>query len=219
MVSLPSSLAAVYFADSTGDSATSAYLTLAQLAMNSAIIYAIMGIGRGERLSVKRSYYEGSIGLIRLILLALVMVLISMVFIFGLIILTVGLLMPDTPLMLGEKLLLGLLAGVLIIPGLYLIARSLMAPYVIFDSDIGPFQAIAQSWDITKGKGWKFLVTLVMLAVYVIALLVIPSTILLVLQSYTNWSILLLLLQIIVGLVVIPLTNLYLYNCYQGLKR
>ena len=219
IVSLPASLASVYLIDPATDSSLSAYLTLAQLAMNSAVIYAIVKLSNKQSLGVKEAYYNGSAGFIRLVLTAFVLVLISLLLVFGLLVLFIGLLVPETALALGEKLLIGLLSLILLIPGLYLLARTVLSVFVIFDSDKGPLQAVSESWSLTAGKGWKSLGVLFFMLVFVFLLILVPATILVVLLNLTQVLFFQFLLQLLVGLTVLPISNLYLFNYYQGLKK
>lgn len=66
------------------------------------------------------------------------------------------------------------LAGLilLILPGLYLLARLGLAPYAVIDQDLGPAEAVTKSWDMTRGRAWP-----VFVAVFFGAILQIPSII------------------------------------------
>lgn len=219
IVSLPASIASVYLIDPATDSSLSAYLTLAQLAMNAAVIYTIIKLSKKEPVSVKEAYYSGSSGFIRLVLTAFVLVLISLLLVFGLLILFIGLLVPETALALGEKLLIGLLALILLVPGFYLLARTVLGIFVVFDSDRGPLQAVAESWSLTAGKGWRSLGVLFFMMVFIFLLILVPAAILVILLNLTQVLFFQFLLQLIVGLTVLPISNLYLFNYYQGLKK
>lgn len=219
VVSIPASIASVYLIDPASDSSLTAYITLAQLAMNSAVIYAIFQLHSKKLVGVKDAYYRGSGGFIRLVLTAFVLVIISLLLVLGLLILFLGLLVPETALALGEKLLISLLALILLIPGFYLLARTVLSLYVIFDGEKGPFQAVAESWRLTSGNGWKSLGILFFLLVYIFILILIPAAILVVLLSLTQVIFFQFLLQVLVGLTVLPISNLYLFNYYQGLKK
>ncbi len=219
VVSLPASIASVYMIDPAADSSLSAYLTLAQLAMNAAVIYAIFKLNAKESVGVKEAYYSGSAGFIRLVLTAFALVIVSLLLVFGLLILFLGLLVPETALALGEKLLIILLSLILLVPGFYLLARTLLSIFVVFDSEKGPLQAVAESWRLTAGKGWKSLGVLFFMVVFIFLLVIIPAAILVVLLSLNQVQFFQFLLQVFVGLTVLPISNLYLFNYYQGLKK
>lgn len=219
VVSIPASIASVYLIDPATDSSLTAYLTLAQLAMNAAVIYAIFKLHAKEPVSVKDAYYNGSAGFIRLVLTAFVLVIISLLLVFGLLILFLGLLVPETALALGEKLLISLLSLILLVPGFYLLARTVLSLFVVFDSPKGPLQAVAESWRLTAGKGWKSQGVLFFMLIFIFLLVLVPAALLVVLLSLTQVLFFQLLLQVLVGITVLPISNLYLFNYYQGLKK
>jgi len=43
----------------------------------------------------------------------------------------------------------------LIIPGVYWAVRLYMFPWVMVDKGVGPFEALRQSWEITRGSFWN----------------------------------------------------------------
>lgn len=49
---------------------------------------------------------------------------------------------------------------VLIIPGLYLVGRLGLAPYIVIDQEIGPLDAVNKSWQMTKNKAWPVFVAI-----------------------------------------------------------
>ena len=53
----------------------------------------------------------------------------------------------------GFILLLGFIA--LIIPGIYLIGRVILAPYILIDQDTKVFEAVEKSWHLTRDRMWQ----------------------------------------------------------------
>lgn len=43
----------------------------------------------------------------------------------------------------------------LILPGIYLSVRWYMFPWVLVDKGVGPFEALRQSWEMTRGSFWN----------------------------------------------------------------
>lgn len=52
-------------------------------------------------------------------------------------------------------LLIGAGLLLLVLPGLYLIGRLVMAPYILVDQNTKVVEALNRSWELTKGKMWQ----------------------------------------------------------------
>lgn len=81
----------------------------------------------------------------------------------------------------------------LIIPGIYLSIRLYMFPWVLIDKDVGPFEAMRQSWEMTRGSCWNlFLLALLlgvinilgMIALFIGLLITVPLSIVAVGYAY-----------------------------------
>ncbi|HUC20995.1 MAG TPA: hypothetical protein VMR98_05915, partial [Candidatus Polarisedimenticolaceae bacterium] len=85
VVSLPIVvLSALKIVDTSSDTTASAYLGFAQLAMNTAIIYAIVQVMRGEKPpTIRQAYYKGSGAFLRLFLVSFLLVLMLMFLLLG----------------------------------------------------------------------------------------------------------------------------------------
>lgn len=217
-VIIPVSLAANYIVDPAGDTTLSAYLTFAELAMNAALVYALIQLLKGKQVGVKESYYKGSAMLIRMILVALMLTVMLLPLMLGLLIFAYGVVAPGTSLSASEKTVMALLAVLVATPSVALITRGLWGMYAIFESDKGPWQAISYARGLTKGKVVISLGRLVALVFLIGLMLLAPIGLLALLASTTQSTIVLVLIQIIVAIIVIPLSNIYLYRYYKGLK-
>ncbi|HUC20817.1 MAG TPA: hypothetical protein VMR98_04975, partial [Candidatus Polarisedimenticolaceae bacterium] len=131
---------------------------------------------------------------------------------------TVGVMVPNAPLGPVERALLIGLAVVIALPSLWLLARSLWAMYIVFESELGPIQAIRASWKLTAGRTWATLGYLGALVVFLAGLLVVPIGSLVGLQSLTGWFIWQPLLQLLSTLIVAPISTLYLYRYLRNLQ-
>ncbi len=74
----------------------------------------------------------------------------------------------------------------LILPGIYLSVRWYLFPWVLVDKGVGPFEALRQSWEMTRGSFWNlfllgFLLCLInilgMMALLIGLLVTIPLTV------------------------------------------
>jgi hypothetical protein len=218
IVALPVAVLSNFGLDSSGDSTFSAYLAFAQLGMNVALIYAIIKLLGGQKVSMRQAYYTGSAMLIRLVLVTLLLFCMTIFLLLSALILGYGVISPGTQLTVVEQALLVVLAIAIAIPSIILLTRGLFALYVIFETDKGPIQAVRESRLLTKGRVLVTLGRLVALVAFLLLLLVIPALILIPLQELTQWTIFAILLQTATSLIVLPVANFYLYRYYQGLK-
>lgn len=218
VVSVPVALVSNYLADPKGDTTISAYLAFAQLAMNAALIYAIVGLLHGHRPSIRESYYKGSAMLVRMVLVSALLLLMGLFIVLGFYVLIVGAFAPDLSLVVMERFLLAVFAILLTIPGIVLLVRGSWAMYAIFEGDEGPIQAVRTSRRLTKGRVVITLGRLLALLGLMLILMIAPIVLLITLQNLTHWAFWLVLLQISSALIVLPLSNIYLYRYYQGLK-
>ncbi len=221
IVSLPVALlAALGVVDTSTDTTTSAYVGFAQVAMNAAVIYAIVRIvHRVEILpTIRQSYYRGSAAIVRLFLVSVLLVSMLLFLLLGLFIVVTGVVAPDTPLQIGEQVLLSGLALAIAVPSLWLLPRSLWAIYLIFESGVGPAQAVKASWKLTVGRTWSSLGHLAALGIFLLLLLALPVICLVVLQASTRWPIWEPVLQLVATFIVVPVSNLYLYRYLRTLQ-
>ena len=218
LVSLPVALIGA-FAGAGGDTATSAYLTFAQLSMNAAITYAVIQILHHKaEVGIRRAYYDGSGALVRLILVWFMMVVMLIPALLGILVLQYGIIAPGTVLGAGEKALLIVLAGLLILPSIYLIIRSLWATFVIFETPDGPVQALGQSWGLSRKRVLATIGRIGALVIFLLLLLALPVIALTFLGQLTKLAIFGVILQVTAAAIVLPVANLYAYRLYQALK-
>lgn len=219
IITIPVTLISTYSPSQSGDTALTAYITLAELAMNAALIWALIQLFSGQRVSAKEAYYKGSVAIVRMLLVALLFVLMLLPLVFGLLVLNSGVIGADSQAALGEKVLLVAVAILLSLPALAMLLRGFFALYIIFEGHLGPWQAIRQSMRLTKGKVVLSARRLFILLVAMAIVLIVPVVLLAALAISTKQVLFLVLLQILIALVVLPISNLYLYGYYQSLKE
>jgi len=167
--------------------------------------------------TVRSAYYEGSAGLVRLILVSLILLFMLVPLMIGAAIFTTGVVVSGTSLSLGEQLLLVFLSLVIAIPGIVLIIRSLWGLYVVFETSKGPVEAVAQSRRLTRGRRLPLLGRLIALGIFLIVGLLPMLAVFGGLAYLTHLAIFTILLNVILGILVIPISNFYLYRIYRGL--
>jgi hypothetical protein len=219
IVALPVAILSTYTVDPASDTALSAYLAFAQVAMNTALIFMVVQRMNGKKSSIRQAYYAGSAMLVRLLLVSLLIVVMLIPLLIGVLILAIGVLDPNAPLTVGEQLLLVLLAVIIATPSIALTTRGLWAIFVIYETELGPIQAVSESRRLTKGKLIVSLGRLVALGLLLLATVLVPALVLVVLNSLTGSGIFVVLLQLTITLTVLPLGYLYLYRYYRGLVK
>jgi len=219
VVTVPVAILSNIGVSSTSDTTSAAYLAFAQLAMNAALIWAVIERRHNRPVSVRQAYYTGSAALVRLVLVAVMLVGMSLLMVLGVVILGFGLAAPvaGESLPAGEQVLLALLAILVSIPSIVLLVRAMWAIYIVVETPLGPLEAIRKSRMLTRGKVVVTLSRLVALAVFLLLMVVVPVVVLLVLANLTHSVVFTILLQIFISLLVLPLANFYLYGYYQGL--
>lgn len=202
--------------NSSADTSLTAYGTFLSLIMSVALIWLIIQIKNGKVPTVREAYYRGTASLVRLLLITAVLVLSLVPFILGGLIYvsgTTGTLTAGT----GEKLVLGLVWFVFALPSFWLIMRWLLAIYIVVGDDMTPLAALRRSASLVKGKLLKVTGRLVLLGLISILILTVPAILILSGPTSLLITIGLILLQLISQLIILPITNLYMYGLYQDL--
>lgn len=83
---------------------------------------------------------------------------------------------PMIPQYLVASVIVGVVVTVgfflLILPGIYWSVRLYMFPWVLVDKGVGPFEAMRQSWEMTRGSFWNlFLLGLALCAINILGML------------------------------------------------
>jgi len=218
IVAIPVAVLSNFVVTPGSDTTLSAYVALAQLILNLAVIYTVIQLIKGKQPTIREAYYRGSAALVRLLLVSVMLILMLVFAVFGLFIIVTGAITSGGGFTGGELALLTVLGSLLAIPSVILITRSFWAIYIVIESDSWPVQAIRQSRAITKGRVVVILSRVAALVLFLILLMLIPMGIFLTLQAVTGWMIWSMFLQILASVVVLPLANFYLYRYYQRLK-
>ncbi len=219
VVTIPVSILSTWVVSPTEDSALSTYVTVLQLVLNNALAFAVVRLMRGDPTTVKRAYYYGSIGFVRVVLLWILLALMMLPAVLGMLILAYGVVVPGTALSAMERGLMIGLAAILSMPTVYLLARSAWGIFPIFESAVGPLEAVSASWRITKGQVTAAIGRLLALVLYVLATVALPVVGLTFAMQQPGLNALGVLLQVIVSGTILPLSYLYMYRFYRELRR
>ncbi len=215
LVAVPSALVGLVSNLAAGTT-VAAYLGLAALLMNTALIWTTAELGAGRAVTLRRAYYDGTGVLVRLMLVGLVLALCTLPLAGGLAL--IGASLGTAAVQSGERILLGLVALVLALPSLLLISNYVFA---IFPAAAGdwPVTALNISRQAVRGRVWAVGGRLLALAAVLIIVLAAPTVVLMWASFTTGAAIWLSLLQLITSLAVLPLLMVYLHQLYRELQR
>ncbi len=217
VVLLPSAFLSTYVVAVGTDSSLSAYLTFANSVMNAALVFAIVKLGSGEKVGVKKAYYEGSGLLVRLLLLTIIFFLMLLPLLIGFLILAAGLFDPEGILSVFEKSMLAILALIFALPSLVMLSRAVFSFYIIAETAKGPWEAVKASRSVVRGRALAVFGRLVILALLVLLIIALPVLVVIFIGSSLQAIWPSFILQIVIGLFALPFTNLYLYRLYRDL--
>ena len=193
------------------DPLASSYISFASIAMNVALIWAMAERQEyGEMPGIRRAYYDGSVALIRFLLITFALVLMLVPAGLGLAIFTVSFQASQYFGIYGPELVLtGVLAFILSIPSIFLLVRYGLAPYIAVRDGYAPVAALRLSWALTRRKFWatgvRALGGLVFFVLLSVPIALATFGLSLVLQNSIPTAF----FQIVATLTVLPIANLY----------
>ncbi len=217
IVALPSNLLGLATGVSS-DSSLSTYLSVAAVIMNLALVWTILALGRGEKVTLQRAYYAGTARLIPFLLVSVVLVLEIVPLAVGLIVFSLGAVAAGPAATLVERLLVTVAALILATPTLFLVNRSIFGLFAVQDPATTPMAALKRSWALVRGHSWPVFGRLTGLVMLMLLILVIPTVGLIILYGTTGNKLWVALLQFVISLAFLPLANLYLARLYGVLE-
>ena len=216
LVAVPTNLLQLLL--SAGDTTLSAYVSLAALVMNLALIWAIIRLESGDKkVSLRQAYYEGTASLVRFLLVSFLLVAELVPLAIGLLLYNVGVAGAAPGTTGFEEIIISLLALALAVPSLFWFNRSLLALVLLPGSELRPMTAVKQSWRSVRGRSWQVLRKLLGLVLVAGLLIAVPAIILVLLYEHTTNRGFLALLQLFASLAILPLIDIYLYKLSQEL--
>lgn len=219
LVGVPATFATSYIIDPSVDSSLSAYVAFAQLALNAALIVAVIQLAKGKQIGVKQAYYQGSALLVRLVLFSFLMLLYAIPLMLGLLLMSLSVFTVGSALSTVEAAVVSLVSVAIGAPGVVLLLKGMWGAFVIGETEMGPIEALKRSHAITKGKIRRLFVRILGLIGAVVAVVVVPAGLLLALAAVTGLELIGALVQFAVVITVLPYCTVYLYQLYTELKK
>lgn len=202
----------------SSDSSLSAYISLAAIVMNLALVWTIIQLEEGRKLKLRQAYYEGTASFVRFLLMSVLLVLELIPVGIGLLLYSVGVVGAAPGTTSFEKGFISVLVLVIFAPSVFLINRSLLAMMVVPSGNLGPMAAIKASWRRVKGRSFQVLRRFLSLILGVFVITIIPALAMVFLYERTTNRGFLALLQVFTSVIVLPFINLYLYKLYRELE-
>lgn len=219
VVALPLSLLSL-FINPASDATISSYVNLAAIIMNVVLVWAIgQHLDTGRFPSVADTYYRGSELIVRFLLVLVAITGLMIPAIFGVILLGLSVLASSY---LGtawqEVALTGVAAFILSIPSIWWMTRFMLALVVTAQDDLSPIRSLKASRRATLGYFWavmgRFAAGIIFLAV-----LSIPTSAITFGLWLLHWgSLAAVVFPYLSTLIALPITYLYFFELYRGLK-
>lgn len=199
------------------DDALGPYLSLAAVLMNLALVWSISELDKGQKVTIKRAYYEGGAAVVRFFLVMMSLALMMLPLLLGALVFATGVYGGDVVVPLGEQILLGIVWLLLALPTLFWLTRYMLGVITVVVLGAAPVQALRASKQLVRGRGWLVAGRLSMLGLASILILILPAAILTMLvgaeADVSRAS-----LQLITTALILPFSYIYLYKLYQALK-
>lgn len=196
-----------------------AYMYLAALFLNVAIIWTVAELDKGEFVTLPRAYYRGTSGVLVFLLTSLVITLQAIPLAFGLWVLTSVALASAT---LAEQILLGVVGVAVLVPTIYWLPRYCLAVFPAVLDQTTPITALRSSRQIVAGRWPQALARLGVIFVTALLIVVAPAALMALAANQTQGEIWLammpMVVQVIVNLVALPFAVISLYQLYRELK-
>lgn len=199
---------------STGTTGATALGSIATILMNLALVWAIIELGHGRKVTIKEAYFRGTAAFVQFLLVALLLVLMILPLIIAFSVVGLGILPAQA--LLAERILLGFVALLLAAPTIYWLTRYVFALFTVCEHREGPIAALRSSGRLVKGRWFETVKRLAVIAVLMSIVASLPQ----IWFSFTKTlpsTMTLAVIQVVIGAIVLPYLSLYLHRVYKAL--
>lgn len=220
VVTIPTNLSAI-FNLAGSDQFAGSYLSLFSIIMNVALIWAmVQGEKTGTVSTLGEAYYDGSVALVRFILVTFALVVMLIPAALGVLLYLIGLTAQDVTGVSGPELIgVGIVALALAAPSFYLLVRYVQAPFAVVRDGLRPMAALRRSRLYSLGRFWPLAGRYVQLLAF-ITVLTFPAYLISALFTYLKWtSTGNFVFQCLATLIVLPIGNLFMLRVYRALEH
>lgn len=219
LIEVPTNLATTYLGITAGTD-TEAYLAIAGVFMEVALIYAVTRYRRGQAvITLREAYYSGSRVVLRFILVVALLAVMLLPLVVASDIYGVSA-SSTTPVSSGELILLGSISLILALPSFWLLGRTLLAIIAVVDNEdeLRPVTAIRLAWRLTRHRYWRTLGRMLAVILWQIPIIILPIIVLGGLYVLTQNVFFVAVLQMAIAIVVLPFTMIYGFGLYDNLQ-
>ncbi len=204
------------------DASFQSYAAVATIFMNTALLYLIVQLGAGRGLvGLRTAYYDGSAAALRFIVVSVALAVMIIPAVLGMTVLALGYTSVTAAVALGEKLLIGGLGLILIVPSIWWLARFAFSLVIVVAEGARPMAALKRSRQLTLGRFWpvfgRLIIMLLLLVLLAVAVYIPVGLLGMVAKGQAN--LLLAIYQLVVSLTLLPLATLYMFKLYRDLVR
>ena len=214
LVTIPTDLLTTYFGATSG-STLAAYVSIAGIFMDVALVYAVVRRHRESKksLGIRTAYYSGSHAVLRFLLVALMLGVMILPLAIGTEIYSLGVAGGGGSI--GEAALLGIVGLPFMLVSIWLLGRCLLSLIMIVDREVHPVSAIRLTWRATRRRFWALFGRSLALVAYLVMVLILPIIILGIIYLVSKSSFFAVLIQVAISLVALPLIILYGFYLYD----
>jgi hypothetical protein len=208
------------FSSIATDASMNAYTSIASITMNVALIWAIVRADKtGEVPKVSSSYYDGSVAIVRFLLVTILLVLMLLPAAFAAAIYLASMSAINTSSSLPEQLLIGTVCVLIALPSFWLIIRYGLAPIATIDTGLPPIAALRYARNLTLGRFWRTLARYALLAIFLLVLAIPIAIVTAVLSFLKLGPVPTIFFQLATTFTALPLGNIYLLKLMHALAE
>jgi hypothetical protein len=215
IVALPIRLLGLNSALST-DGGFNAYATVASLVMNLAVLSAAYAYVTAKPFSLRQAYYEGTRSFVAYIIASSLLALCLLPAIIGFLFFSAG---SSSVGGLGEIIIVGVVAVVLVLPSLWLLVRFILGTVLVATEPLRPVEALKAARQLTLTRFWTVTARLLVLFFWVLLIVLIIAAITTILGLvFSSAGLLSAIFELTTSILVLPLGSLYVVRLVMALR-
>jgi hypothetical protein len=196
-------------------------IAAASVLMNVALVWAVAArYATGKVPTLAEAYYDGSVLIVRYLLVSLALVAMFVPAAFGIVLMGISILAAAyMNISVGEQALMGVVAFVLSVPTLHLFTRFMLSLVTVARENLRPLAALRASRNLTLGYYWPMVGRLAQALVWLLLVSIPVSLLAAGLAMLQLPAVAVVVFHIGTTLLAIPIGNLYLFELHDALAE